>query len=204
MEFVRDARCNIYNAVNTTLCARRHIVMAYWVTWIKQSLLMLSETANASPAMTSHVWLSVHARYCNHLQLKMTVLFVFAFPHFPFLKKIGHVCSDDSQDSAKPGLVRMCPYLCGVMIVFLCLGPGGLPHGDRCDHRPGGWQHANGDGRGQDQAEWHHLLHWYQPATGTKGEHGGHVSAQEWHEWVLKHAVCLFLSFLQSIKKRTF
>ena len=61
-------------------------------------------------------------------------------------------------------------------------GAGGFPHGDRGDSGPGGWQHSHGDGRGEDQAERHHLLHRHQPAPGAQGKHGGHVSSQERHE----------------------
>lgn len=77
---------------------------------------------------------------------------------------------------------RMCM---NVLTCLLCSVPGRLSDGDWCHPWPRGWQHTYGDGRGQEQAEWHHVLHWYQSAEGSQGEHGGYVSTQKWHEWVL-------------------
>ena len=71
---------------------------------------------------------------------------------------------------------------CDTLALLVCVWSGRLPHRDRRDRGPGGWQHADGDGRGKGQAERHHLLHRHQPAEGGPGEHGGHVPPQEWHE----------------------
>lgn len=91
------------------------------------------------------------------------------------------------------GLRMQCKYIWIFKSILACFSTGRLSHGDWCHSWPRGWQHTHGDGRGEDKAERNHVLHWYQSAEGSPGEHGGYVSTQKRHEWV---SVCIRFFFL--------